>query len=1200
MSPFEVSAKNDNGYASASTLAGNRINTDLRDIGSAVSVVTAQMMKDIGATSNETLLQYTTNSEVGNIYGNMANVGSTNQLDETSQFKTPNMNTRVRGLASADNTIDYFLTDISWDSYNVDRIDMQRGPNAILFGLGSPAGIINAGTKQAGYKNRGSIEARTDQFGSVRAALDLNYAVLPRELAFRVNVLRNNEKFQQKPAFQLDKRIAAAMRYEPEFLNKGIGHTMLKVNFETGKLTSNRPRSAPPSDLLSPWFYTGTVQGYDINTGAPQTYNNLNKMGFNAYGLNDQGYANTGVVGGAQFVRTVNGAMNPQFQPYLGGFTAGYFGGPMATFESGDSSTVRLNMWEPTAIRGISSTGAIDGGINGFPGNLRMASLTTYRDWAAKTGQPGAGTYGLARAIQITDPSVFDFYNQLIDGGTKKEWQNFKRYNFNLSETFLDGDVGVEGVYDRQHYDNGQLIFMAGKGQALYVDVMQVMADGTANANFGRPFIADGGGNNSFSTEREARRLTAFAKHDFDKNKNGSVLARIIGRQQVTAFANKESRQTDERRWVRYSTDLAFKESVYGAVSPTNAANPVYINFDDSRRTVYPVIYLGASLKDRDSAAGANIPAPAGVQVAKSGSIRVFDSTWAPPAGVNPADPWVNTYKPVSDTTRNSTQSENPANYKGWVNVPITVLDSENGNRDNLTNFGQLTKSAVSSKALVWNGYFWNGGLVGMYGWRKDTSKAWTYTGVRTSEVLPKPEANGSIDPVKLANSRTGPINLDKDTYALPTNPRDRIDVQSNSWSAVAHFSKLFPKVRMPVDVTMFYNQSENFQASAGRVGVFNENLGAPKGNTKDYGIQVSTKNGKYSLKLNKYESKVLNASSGAGVNLFYLSGVLTNYTQQKNVFKYKIDTNNSFDLSGPTGANPSRWQWNPTTGMDQTQTNALQASAITAWEAMLAQIPQQFYNAYQMDLTPVMAYTSITPAGLTLTEDNVSKGYELELYAQPIRGLRLTANASKAEAIRSNVGEPSLIQVVNIINTALNTTDAGKMRDSNLATAAPALTAWNSNFMAQYNGAKAQEGLFVPEMRKWRANLIASYDFERGLLNGFGVGGAYHFQSKVIIGYQPAYFNADGTPAANHILSKTAVLQLDKPYWGPAENNVDLWISYRHALTRKVNYSIKLNVRNVGKGNYLIPITVQPDGTWAGVRVGPTQVWTLTNTLEF
>ena len=82
LSPFEVSADAIKGYSAATTLAGNRLNTQLRDVGSSVSVYTSQLFKDLGATSNTSLLQYTISSEVGGVYGNFAGTGDSAALSE--------------------------------------------------------------------------------------------------------------------------------------------------------------------------------------------------------------------------------------------------------------------------------------------------------------------------------------------------------------------------------------------------------------------------------------------------------------------------------------------------------------------------------------------------------------------------------------------------------------------------------------------------------------------------------------------------------------------------------------------------------------------------------------------------------------------------------------------------------------------------------------------------------------------------------------------------------------------------------------------------------------------------------------------------------------------------------------------------------------------------------------------------------------
>lgn len=1190
LSPFEVSSANDSGYAVATTLAGNRLNTNLRDLGFAISVINEQFMRDIGAFNNETLLQYTTSMEIGSVYGNFSGAGGVQgtQLEETGRFVAPQMNSRVRGLAPADNTIDFFISDIPWDGYAIDRVDQQRGPNSILFGLGQPGGIINANTKQAGFRNKGSVEVRASSFNSLRSSIDYNQVLLPKQLAVRVTALRNDENFQQKPAFQRDERIFGALRFEPGFLNKtDFAKTTLRINAEKGRIRSNRPRTVPPGDGISPFFYTGTAQGFTA-AGVPFTYNNIGGRGFDARGLQDRQMTGQPDRGEFQpdFPLNGNGATtaNPYYQPWLGGqFAAGYFGNPMAIFE-GVGGPARLANWEPNVglitaagttapLRGgLNAAGAVVGGIDGIPFS-RMSSLTIYRDWARKTNQPGA-KFGLTRNLVLTDPSIFNFYDNLIDGPNKSEWQNFERFNVNLSQTFFRGNVGVEAVIDRQYYDNGQLVFMTDKGQVLYIDPIRIMADGTANPNFGRPFIGDGTGSNRHTfIDRTSERFTGFVKHDFNKGERRNFFTRAVGRHVLTGLYNRDERMSDTRGFLRYGTDLGYKDFAFGPNSIQN--------IDSGNRTIYPIVYLGQSLAGKSSAAGANISRPTGSSIASSGNIRIFDSTWTA-SGVNAADPWTNTDYPVGHVRRTSTQSENPANYRGWVNQPITVLDSEQGNRDALTTNANLTKSSVKSAAATWNGHFWDGALVGMYGWRRDISKAWSYTGER----FPQGAASNAS------------INLNPNVYRLPDRYRDYIKEESHSWSAVAHLSQILPRDRMPIDVSVFWSQSENFAASAGRVGVLNEPLGPPRGKTTDMGFVLATKDAKYSLRFNRFESNSTNASS-SGFNSFYLPGLFTGYHNQYNVFKHRID-GNLFNLSGTQGNDTQRWTWAPRVGQTQEQANADQAASIAAWETMIKAIPPEFFAAYRMNIGVVEQLTSTTPAGLTVTEDNSSKGIEIEFTANPIRNLRLTANIGKIEAFRRNIGPTSLTNVTNIIHTALATTPAGLMRNSSSSTAETALTGWNNNYYAQYAPLKFTESTAVPELRKWRANLVTNYDFRDGLLKNVNVGVAYRWQGKQVIGYPPEYLDGAGNAAVNPQVALVWRPRLDKAFYAPAEHNIDLWVGYKRQLTKRVNWRTQLNVRNVGQGDDLIPLNVQPDGTPVGFRIAPVQTWSLSSTFEF
>ena len=136
----------------------------------------------------------------------------------------------------------------------------------------------------------------------------------------------------------------------------------------------------------------------------------------------------------------------------------------------------------------------------------------------------------------------------------------------------------------------------------------------------------------------------------------------------------------------------------------------------------------------------------------------------------------------------------------------------------------------------------------------------------------------------------------------------------------------------------------------------------------------------------------------------------------------------------------------------------------------------------------------------------------------------------------------------------------------------------------------KLQEGAASPEIRKWRYNITSNYGFREGRLKGVGVGAAYRWQDKVVIGYPVI-------PGANGLAS----FDLTQPYYGPSEDALDLWTSYERKISEKIGWKIQLNVRNVGKKDGLIPISVQPDGqTWASVRTTPIQEWFVTNTFSF
>ncbi|AOS44846.1 FhuE receptor precursor [Lacunisphaera limnophila] len=1200
LTPFEVTSGGENeGYTAATTLAGNRLNTELRDIGSAVTVVTKEFLQDVGATDNASLLQYTTGTEVGGLRGNFAGAGDAAQLNEDTV--RPNDNTRVRGLAAADNTRDFFRSDVPWDSYNVDRVDLQRGANSILFGQGSPAGIINTGLKTAQFRNFGTAEVRVDNYGSTRGTLDINRVLLPRELALRVAVLAEDEKYRQKPAFSDDRRLYAALRYEPKSLNRDGLLTSLKANFEAGTIDSNNPRMLPPSDAITPWF------------------TNLNQATYNQYAAFDHlsGRPNHG-----QFRVNLasTGARNPAYQHNIGtfGFPSGR-AGPTVFMSGGNQSMMVTDVIGAFVSGGLGSDGSVDGGIAALPDN-GWVSLQGTAQSAINNGEAYSKA-GLWKNNLLTDASVFDFYNRLIDGDSKREWQDFNVLNLSASQTYFHNRAGISLDYSREGYENGQKAVLPGDVR-LQVDPMAVYGDGspdaglavggepfsngTKNPNVGRAFVSSNNawGNRSLDTDREALRATAFVQHDF-KDKDNGWFRRVLGLHTLTALAGRETAKSDSRSWQRYGI---FDNAYYNLSGrPDQRFNGALVPAQ--------VIYLGDSLLGR-SLSGANLPSISGSTTITSGSVRYFNPTWN--SSVSPGAAWQNGFYLPGDPNRNSTQAENPANYVGWTTTQLNIVDAEASaaNRDRLTTHAALDKAQTESQAFVWQGKWLDNALVSTIGWRKDIAESWAF--------------DMSPNDFPVSQDR-GAVNLSPTYYKLPT-VGQRVEVQSRSYSLVAHLTDL-PFLRgvtekLPVNVSVYYNRSTNFKPDASRVDIYGEPLAAPAGKTIDQGIRVETKDGRYALRVNRYETSNSNANS-TQINAASIGNWMQLTQNFANVFQYNIrpwgydatapgQTANATDVfDGAAGIwEPMRYNFHlfanrPLQPGEILSPDGswivsppLEGRVLDAVRTFQRAVDPRFWTAWRINTfgnfgpsTSEVTYS--VPTGFAVTEDNVSKGWEIELSAQPTQNWRLLLNASKTDARRTNIGNENMREFMDLVAASLVAPE-GVRRLHHYWGTQDVVTAGKNWFDgeglvgapgSEWRLAQLVENTTVPEMREWRVNLISNYEFTEGLLKGLNVGGGLRYQSSVILGYPPMGNPNDPT---------TVEYDFAKPYRGPVETNIDLWVGYTRRLSEKLNWRIQLNVRDAFQNKGLIPITYQPNGTVAAYRIVSGQSFSLSNTFEF
>ncbi|MDO8539526.1 MAG: TonB-dependent receptor plug domain-containing protein, partial [Opitutaceae bacterium] len=254
LSPFLVQENTEQGYYSSQTLAGGRLRQDIKDLGTSIQVITKEFMDDLGVTGVEELFQYTTSTEVGGILGNFT--GASDNFDgETSTGgarRNPDGTTRVRGLAAPDRARNFFKTDIPFDAYNTDRIDINRGANSFLFGLGSPSGLTNTGLAKARFRNSNEISTRigsgNDDSPSYRGSFKLNRVIKPDVLAIHAAAVMDRTKYRQEPTHEDEDRQYGALTFRP-FKNQD---TVITAHVENGRIRGNAP------DVLLPQHNLGT------------------------------------------------------------------------------------------------------------------------------------------------------------------------------------------------------------------------------------------------------------------------------------------------------------------------------------------------------------------------------------------------------------------------------------------------------------------------------------------------------------------------------------------------------------------------------------------------------------------------------------------------------------------------------------------------------------------------------------------------------------------------------------------------------------------------------------------------------------------------------------------------------------------------------------------------------------------------------
>jgi catecholate siderophore receptor len=168
----KLQVKGQNGkesYAIQRSVTATKTDTALVDVPQAVTVITRELIDDQAMRSIGDVTRYVPGVGIAQGEGNR---------------DTP----VLRGNSTtADFFVDGVRDDVQYfrDLYNVDRVEVLKGPNAMIFGRGGSGGLINRVTKQARGHTLRELTLQAGSWDQYRATLDVGQAV-SAALAFRL------------------------------------------------------------------------------------------------------------------------------------------------------------------------------------------------------------------------------------------------------------------------------------------------------------------------------------------------------------------------------------------------------------------------------------------------------------------------------------------------------------------------------------------------------------------------------------------------------------------------------------------------------------------------------------------------------------------------------------------------------------------------------------------------------------------------------------------------------------------------------------------------------------------------------------------------------------------------------------------------------------------------------------------------------
>lgn len=576
LSPFTV-VSNNKGYFASNTMSGTRLNSKIEDLGQPITVMTKEQMSDFAMLDINDVFDHMASTEGTGSYSEFVTDRTGAVVDNVSL--SPNTANRVRGIGSANIAFNNIgMTGrVPVDPLWLDSLELSRGPNANIFGLGNASGTVNQVPATANLtRDFNKVEVRVDSYEGYRGSIDVNRMIIDNKLAVRASYAYQHTGFIRKPSGEDTRRLSFQVKYQP------FKNTTLSASWFNYKNAAVRPNFTTPRDYYTDWFKAGRP-----------AWNPVTRLVTLA---NGQVYGSGNVLGS-----TTPYTANPVF---LSSFTGGADGrSPFQIGAPGEApywtrSRYTSNPATP-AGNDFSVSDPFAAGVAGI-GLLQTGPSETY----TATQQPLYNSV----ARPINDQSIYD-WTEINLAGNSKAWDDVDTYMAQLDQVIINTakhTLALQATFlreDARRLENqpmGPASVNSNVGQ-LMVDVNSHNLDGTPNPYFGRPYLKT---SEPYLRDKpmlwDTGRVQAVYRIDFSQDKGWS---KWLGTQQLLGYYEYKDQQNRNYtyRHTAIGTDKPWQQkylaanSIFGVNSQSNL-DPRYTFAPSNYPRLAEQYYVGSTV----------------------------------------------------------------------------------------------------------------------------------------------------------------------------------------------------------------------------------------------------------------------------------------------------------------------------------------------------------------------------------------------------------------------------------------------------------------------------------------------------------------------------------------------------------------------------------------------------------------------------